>query len=399
MRGSMGNYMERNTVIIAVLGLLPIIRLLPYSIVISSEIYYPIIVILGGSIIFSYHKELHFGLLTALLIATCIVSSAINIIPALGWKQLAAFTLMLTIYGPLISSQNLEKIRKRILHIMLWGCVGIAIITDITIMLPNQNEGAHFGMLPGDAMILAPACASALIWSVWLISTGACDSHPRKRLLQYIVVTGILLSCAAIVTLSSRIAIAACGCGLSIIGVNQIKHHKVKALAIFGGTIILVSTSFIPLTQEMDAKFDFARENGSFLASRENLWANRMAEMTESPMIGQGFRQMPYSASQFDYFGHAAEQGREESGSSWLYLFSTLGIAGGVIMLVIYVLALMRSLATSATLLAALLVMWGVHMCAEGYLFAAGSPLCVMTWLCIACGLDCEWDSKFTAPR
>ena len=121
--------------------------------------------------------------------------------------------------------------------------------------------------------------------------------------------------------------------------------------------------------------------------TRWDMWAQRVVEFRSSPVVGIGFGTVDIAGGSGSAF---ADDGKVETGTSWLAIASMLGIVGSIAILAIFLQAAhsLRRMGNRghrlvAGYLAALLVMWSVHMFAEGYILAAGSFLFANVWLLI----------------
>jgi hypothetical protein len=148
------------------------------------------------------------------------------------------------------------------------------------------------------------------------------------------------------------------------------------------------SSDGLPLfrTQRTHAIFgrftDELTEKG-MLHTRKYLWRNRWEEFNDSPLWGIGMGVDKFIMSRTEYGTVVVEPG-----SSWLAILSMTGLigAGGLFLLVA---SHLKKLITKLdnfppgirAEIAAIGIFWSIHAIAEGWIFAAGSILCLFFWL------------------
>ena len=108
------------------------------------------------------------------------------------------------------------------------------------------------------------------------------------------------------------------------------------------------------------------------------MWLLQLRCIQEKPVSGIGF----------GYLLWAEEDGNVEPGSSWLFICSTLGMVGLLAFILIYGRLFFSLFPKSPNdfesyMLFTVLTFWGIHMCFEGYILSAGSPLAFLVWLTI----------------
>lgn len=360
--------------------LLPYLRLFPYLIDIPAWIYFTLMLGCGVWIYARSSGKLFVNFWSLAFCLICILSSAVNGIPVNGWSRLCCFLLLMLVFGPLTGNAYIARQRKNILKWCSRLSVGVSLTVIITCLMPMNNEESHFGLLPSDAMTIAPIASLAFVWGV-----AVSNLDGMKNILVALVSAAI--ATFALILLSSRIAIAAAIVGGIAIIIFSRSGKSKKFFPIYVFMFVMAISCIFPLTPEMHRKLNYADEKGSYLASREQLWDNRRMEIYESPLYGKGFRQITHGSSDFDYFASNASNGKEEAGSSWLYLCSSLGIIGLGCFLAIWTKGMWSSVKRKDLFTTGALAMFGVHLIAEGYIMAAGAPLCLILWLTISCGL------------
>ena len=121
-------------------------------------------------------------------------------------------------------------------------------------------------------------------------------------------------------------------------------------------------------------------------SSRDELWNDRIQEFKSSPFFGIGFASISTKSNNHYY---NKEDGKVETGSSWLNILSMTGLIGVFIFCYIWIKTLyliyinLNRFPYTSSYLAALIIFWSIHMGAEGYIYAAGSFLFFLLWLLI----------------
>ncbi len=116
-------------------------------------------------------------------------------------------------------------------------------------------------------------------------------------------------------------------------------------------------------------------------------WQNLWEKFIDQPINGIGF----CSVRLVDEIAieHAKRTGHAESGSSWLGVLSMTGILGGssvIIILISTIHSLQKVILLDrlrGSYLVGILIFFIMHMCAEGYIFSAGSMAFFIFWLLI----------------
>lgn len=369
------------------LSLLPFLKLFDEPLNCPSWLYFFILMAIAALWSVRNRGKISLDYLCVVFILICVISGLANEISAGRWIRLCLLAVVISVFGSLLRNDSLRRVHCNMLQWVLVGAAGMVVITLATVFLPNYNSGAYFGRLPGNPMLIAPVCALCFLWSL-----SRCLNHSRinekYRLLDYFF---LVASTLALIALSSRGAMIASAVASVVI---LIYKGDLKRKLLFGGVVLLMLiTTVVPVTLEMQRKMQFASDKESYFASRENLWNNRILEIEEHWAEGTGFRNPQHTANEFDCFGADADAGREDAGSGWLYMMSSLGIAGFGCFLWIYGRGLWRVWCRRNVFMLSLLIMFGVHLIVESYITSAGSPLCAMLWLMIGC--SAEIDAKY----
>lgn len=252
------------------------------------------------------------------------------------------------------------------------------------------------------SMTMGPIAGITLIYAIY----GFLQNLKKKGAFKYVYLILAAIAFIMVLLARSRTALVA-----SVIGVFSIiiflsgfrKGALNKALP----GIIVIFICSIPLWNKYSGsiveKNEVAIDNGSMTSSRDALWDYRIEEFKSKPIFGIGFS---YIAKEPNYknipsprFAHVNALNKHERsffsaqsiepGSSWLAVLSMTGIFGFVTFFIIYFSALktVKILASINkpnpiySLYAGILIFFGLHMIAEGYVLSAGNIMCYIFWL------------------
>jgi O-antigen ligase len=140
--------------------------------------------------------------------------------------------------------------------------------------------------------------------------------------------------------------------------------------------VVLSAPLWIPYTEAIQNKMEYAEEQGSLTATREVKWKARLKEFKESPILGCGFASVKEES--------AGAGGVVEPGNGWLFVLSSMGGIAFLILIVEFLKTLYLSYKENNAdtyLLSSILVFLGIHMNAEGYSLSSGSFLFFYFWL------------------
>jgi len=304
------------------------------------------------------------------------------------WLRYGLFAMLLLVVSPFVKSESAIVFRWNVMRWILLISIALGIgsfvayfvginymrnVWDGSGLYAYQGSAGLFSGLVNHSMMLAPICGVATLASVYLAMTR----KDKKFWVLAVVCFGTLLFSASRVSLLATI----CG-GLALIYFFS-AHKSIMVRRITG--IMLLAVISYPLwsgaTEGITKKNQGDITSGINTDSRSPKWEYRIEEWKDSPIFGIGFA----AVSSRDDIGF---KGVVEPGSSWLALLSMTGIIGFGLFLAIFIRAIKRTLLTNTpmgALLGGILVLLGVHMLAEGYVYAAGGYLCFMLWLTLGC--------------
>ena len=316
----------------------------------------------------------------------CVASLAVNEVPDFFRTQdrLLAFVILTALLSPFVSSSALARFRVLAFWYLQWAMLALS-ATSFALFLvgfPGYDAGFYSG-LTSHSMLMSPIAASSVLFCGFVAVNVRGSSRTTLRI--------ALLSLAAmslVVTLlsSSRAALISLLGAVLFIGIYA--RQSISRFALVGlGVAALASPLALLWAGELSEGLSRKASTSSFaeVESRAHLWDQRLAEFRSSPYFGIGYSAVDTNSTSGSFF---SEGGQVEPGSSWLAIASMLGafgIAAFAWVIVDVILSLMRIARPERGpvpgFLGALLVFWGLHMAAEGYLLAAGSFLFICVWL------------------
>lgn len=308
-----------------------------------------------------------------------------------AWQRFTLFIFLMLAISPLIKNQKAQDFRQRLFKGTLLCCVLIGVISfggyfvginymrstwdGLVIDYARQVNGT-FGGITSHSMLLAPISAIGSLTSIYL----ALIYKNKKFWVLAVMCMGSVMFASSRVSLVG-VTIAVC---VLILYSRRNTGKNVKRIL---GIVALAAITF-PLWSSalkgIEAKNQSSLSKGINTGTRDAKWEIRLNEWEDSPVFGIGF----CSVSKEDAIGVG---GLIEPGSSWLAVLSMTGSIGFILFCILYIRALnnvMRIRLAYSALLAAVLIFFGLHMIAEGYIYSAGSFLCYFVWLSIGCATD-----------
>ena len=378
--------MNRQTLLYAVVCIWPVVGFAPQL---------PSLVVYLASILYAVyclHKSRGLDGLMLALVIYIPVELLLAQPPSLfrPWPRYVLFALLLMNVSPMLQSHILRQYREEMFKCVMWTCsfLGVgsffAYFLGINFMKVGAGDyilhSSLFGGLTTHSMMLGPIAG---IGACCLTNRAMTRGKAKDWIWVFISLFTVLLSASRSATMAA------------IAGVSVTVYYKSGAVSKFAKYIVvavLILVSSNPLwEQAMDGVLE---KNGSTselnFDSRAELWDERVKEFASSPLVGVGFCAIDTDAS----YGLDISSGRVETGSSWLIILSMLGIIGAFIVVPIVFRAFIlvrRRKDDLKAVLAGVIILFFVHMAAEGYIFAGGSFLAFMFWLTVGVATD----SKF----
>lgn len=310
-----------------------------------------------------------------------------------SWSRYVLFASVIINVSPLFQSEKHRRNRILILRIVLWACVFIGVGSFFARFLGinymevyNSTFAFQTGLFGGFAkhsMMLGPIAG---ISAIYLLG----KAFETKQKIFWIL---MVLSVFSVFFSASRAALMATIAGLAI-SLYRLSGTTSKFLKFSLVGLVLASSTFSIWGSALDNVIEKNKGNSSSLNmdSRQIYWDARMDEFYSSPVIGVGF-----CAADETAIGVDIATGIIESGSSWIIVFSMLGIVGACIVIPIFIKAfrsVFRERDFQSAVVCGVLCLFFVHMFAEGYVFAGGSFLAFMLWLFVGIAIDNNYKSN-----
>lgn len=245
--------------------------------------------------------------------------------------------------------------------------------------LPSMvGRGGYTGFF-GHSMILGPMAAIAM-----LVNIHRAYSITKKKLRWgYLALSALsLVTCVAAGSRSALLAGIAGGL-FYYYKINQGKMTRfIKVIMVITAIGIFSFPLWESYTERLMDKMAYAEQKGDVLVTRAKMWQTRLKEFNSSPVYGVGFAAVDTSINKkLD-----ETEGRIEPGSSWLAVLSMVGLFGFVPFILIIAGYLKfvfkdKTNPTNSAFVGGLLILFIVHMMAEGYVLSAGSGLFFYFWL------------------
>jgi len=333
----------------------------------------------------SIGRDLQFDFFIMLFVSACLVSILLNAIPAFfrPIERLIAFLMVSCLVGPFFKSDVLLWFRKRLfdltnlLLVIMVTASFLGIAAGLSLM---QGRSGFMGFF-AHSMVLGPMAAVATLVN---LNQAHRSKNRTLRWFYWGLAGAALLCCIAAGSRAALIGVVA-GILFHSYKINQGNIVRFTRSVIVSATLIAMSYPiWNPYTAGLMHKMDYAEEQGDLLASRTNFWDVLIIEFESSPIIGIGFASIDPSLSEAGSFDEMS--GRVEPGSSWLALLSMVGLLGFAPLAILIIINLVfisnkESQFDDAALNGALLILFIIHMMAEGYVLSAGGGLFFYFWL------------------
>lgn len=305
----------------------------------------------------------------------------------------SGWLIMMLAVGPVFTGAGAAAFRRTALSAMVWMAHLVAWLSLAWIAagLPVMGFGIYTGVMY-HVMILAPLSAVSAIAAMarsmsarsvrWLLLAAPgvilvllCGS----RAAAFGLVSGIIMLCL----LRLQRAGVLVGLAVLLLGVFVAADFE-GAMRQFGG-ILPEKTSERLVERDL-------------LQTRLGTWQARIDEFASSPVAGVGFARDQYALALARLQGEVSIDS-VEPGSSYLGVLSMTGALGavgiGILLADLAWLWLRRRVPSGGSehlLLLGLVSFFAMHMVAEGYVLAVGSPLALTLWLtlghCMDLGLE-----------
>ena len=304
-----------------------------------------------------------------------------------------AWLLIFLLFGPVFRSQSFSYFRFNSFQWILKLCeiVGVGSFIWYILGFPNLGRGIFTG-LTFHSMVLGPVAGIACISIVNRIMYSKYKN--KKNIFYLFLFLSLFFSSFSLLLSSSRVAVIATI--FSVFICLFIKYKNTKLL-FFGGLIALLILSISNFYGTQTKKItDGLSDKGLTSNSRNTLWDERIYEFKTSPIFGIGF------ASSLDKSSILIkESGSLEPGSSWLAILAMTGILGFLSFSLLMLETVMKVLknfhknrSMKYSVYFGTLIFFSISFFAEGYVFAAGSPLALIFWMTLGVSMDKSIQKK-----
>ena len=294
-----------------------------------------------------------------------------------------AWCLLFAVVGPLFRSHKAQTFRDQLWGLHKHSLMGVTLLSFLwyTSGLPAYGKG--ISGITMHSMLLGPFAALSLIYSAVKMIRDKSAKYGLIALLSF-------LTC---LVSGSRSAALGALAGVVVIPLFYIRHRAIKWLCIMFLMILafLVQVTFdftamdgAPLFKSGDSFERYVSElqQKGLINTRDEMWEMRWREFYSSPIVGIGIG--------VDSLDTRTAYGTRvvEPGSSYLSILSMTGIMGAL-SITILILSIAKKVwqkwdildFTDRTEVSAAGIFWAFHAIAEGWIFAAGSILCLFFWL------------------
>lgn len=337
------------------------------------------------------------GTMTWLYIA-CGLSILFNRIPSFfhPYSRFLLFILMTLLISPAIVSRTFLKFRARVFVTIFILLQYVIILSALFGFTGNGFQHTYFQGITNHSMVLGPMSALSFLFCIYqFLHKG----FSIKKNLFYIIL--MLMSLYCLLQAASRTAFIACIISLIVfLGMynkNNLRKYFKSLL-----TISIIAIICFPIWRQYTDKLVSKNEGSATelsIDSRESHWESRIIEFKSNPLIGIGFSSVDINKDSGSTF---SDDGKVETGSSWLAVLSMTGILGFIPLCIIFIISFRRSwkLWIFTPLLSSFLIslqcFWVLHMLAEGYIFAGGSSLFFCVWLLLGVMYSLQEDQQIS---
>ena len=330
-------------------------------------------------------RGLQIGMSMLVLYVLCMISIIGNEVPAFfhAWPRWGTFALVTTVVSFTLCSESAVAFRVRMFASVSKLLVVVTLLSFFTLLL-GTGYGLHDSWFQGvtsHSMIMGPVAAMSNLCCLYQLQYK--QKHKYMRWGYYILIISGFICIMQTGSRSSLIgAVVSFLCFMYYLNQDEF-YLLIKRYMLLVLLLIVSAPVWWAYTDKIAEKN--RGQSGLNTDSREALWQQRIEEWKSSPFIGIGFGTVDTEAMEGGSFD--VQNGRVETGNSWLCTLSMTGILGFGCVVVIFLgayLKLLRMMALSrpvGSYLMAIMSFFIFHMMAEGYIFACGSFLSIQVWL------------------
>lgn len=289
------------------------------------------------------------------------------------------FFIVTSVVGPLFLSDSLHKFRIKVFYIVNISILAVVVSSFFYKILGFSLADELFFMgIVNHSMLMGPMAAISLV----ILYSNFLERKSYSLLL-------ISLPCFFVLLMaSSRSSILALFVSLFFMTMKKYSFNILYVIKPFLIVFFLLFSSqnyWVPYTEGILKKMDYAESQEDLAASRSSIWQERVDEFLKSPFLGSGFA----TISADNISTKTKDNGVIEPGSGWLFLLSSLGFFGFISFILPFIIDLFRVFGSSITgnyvyVLLGLSIFFVIHLLFEGYITASGSFLFFYFWLLLS---------------
>lgn len=377
-----------------IVALMEVVRLSGFLGITFGSILTPVIFSVTCFIpLFVFVQSRNFTVNNILLLLFCVVG-AISLVfnhpmqHSISALKFSIFVGMLCLLTPLVDNDTLRYFRSCLWRYTVILCQIVVMLSLLTYIVSTLTSSREF--LP--VFVPRRIMLSTIAAFVTVVLTSRLFTHDyRSKWLIAIDVISLVGGIVMMIWSGSRGAVLGCMAAEIYMLYAFRRRLKEKRWVIAGimTPVLLTVILCSDVTYLVVRKFEIGHARNSIIFSRKQMWKSRIAEFTESPVIGIGFACATHYPSLYDeeVFEVTHYDRGFEPGSSWLCVLSNTGIIG-FILIAGWNIQLLRAVRrrrrngdSIAVGLGGLLIFFLVEGCFEGWILFAGSFVFFLYWL------------------
>lgn len=310
------------------------------------------------------------------------------------WQRMPLLAVVFTCFSPMVKSATIRNFRHNVMMgfsiisvfvaVSSFVCyfIGINMMRSFEGDILLNETGGSFGGITWHSMTLAPLSAAASVFLSHMALT-------RKKKIFWLL---DVMAIGSLFFASSRSALLAMIAGQIVVFYYQSSNRSVflKRLLLVIGLMAITYPLWKAGLSGFEAKNAASIEqSGDIFSTRAGKWSSRIEEFQSSPIWGIGIP----SVSLDDTHSYTMS-GIIEPGSSWLSILSMTGLIGAFFLFPLFWSAVKNSIHSKSPrrqVYLGTLVVFMVHLFAEGYIFSGGSFLCVYFWASVGACYDLKY--------
>lgn len=300
------------------------------------------------------------------------------------WQRLTSFVLMVICVGPLFVNNYVLRFRFFLYKVFNFLLIAISLgsFVGYCLQLPFCFGRSGFNGLLYHSMLLAPVAGISSLISLSMYCRTKTSLQKNVYLCSLIV---SILTCLLAASRGALLALLL-SIGAYLYLVYRHNQWKLIEIVLISFFVIGISSSlWMPYASNLIEKQARKVASDALLSGREQMWEDRIADFVSSPVYGVGF----VSMENIDNSKVEMEEGTVEPGSGWLFILSTMGILGFLLLgrLIVWpvysIYKYKYGTDSHYPLIAVVLIFFSLHLGIEGYVLSSGNFLFFYLWLCI----------------